>query len=92
MIEEKRIAYALPDRKELPERVGAALGVVYAMFNEGHTSRSGALMRLDLQAEALRLARLELHAQEGAAHLVAGQGAALVFEAIDRRVEQGTGL
>jgi predicted RNA polymerase sigma factor len=28
------------------------------MFNEGHTARSGALMRLDLQAEALRLGRL----------------------------------
>jgi predicted RNA polymerase sigma factor len=28
------------------------------MFNEGHVARSGPLMRLDLQAEALRLARL----------------------------------
>ena len=28
------------------------------MFNEGHTARSGAVMRLDLQAEALRLGRL----------------------------------
>ena len=36
----------------------AAFGVVYAMFNEGHTGRSGELMRLDLQAEALRLGRL----------------------------------
>ena len=38
--------------------MGAALAVLYAMFNEGHTGRSGPLMRLDLQAEALRLARL----------------------------------
>src|SRR5262249_3525930 len=30
----------------------------YATFNEGHTGRSGELMRLDLQAEALRLGRL----------------------------------
>jgi RNA polymerase sigma-70 factor (ECF subfamily) len=57
-IESKRLPFELPDRKELPERVMAALGVVYAMFNEGHTSRSGELMRLDLQAEALRLGRL----------------------------------
>ncbi len=57
-IEEKRLAYALPDLRELPERVAAVLGVVYAMFNEGHTSRSGPLMRIDLQAEALRLGRL----------------------------------
>src|SRR5262249_10526805 len=33
-------------------------GVVYAMFNEGHTTRSGPLMRIDLQAEALRLGRV----------------------------------
>ena len=38
--------------------MGATLAVLYAMFNEGHTGRSGPLMRLDLQAEALRLARL----------------------------------
>lgn len=57
-IEKKRLAYALPARTELPERVVAAAGVVYAMFNEGHTSQSGPLMRLDLQAEALRLGLL----------------------------------
>jgi RNA polymerase sigma-70 factor (ECF subfamily) len=57
-LEEKKVAYASPGRGELAERVSAVLGVVYVMFNEGHTSRSGALMRLDLQAEALRLARL----------------------------------
>jgi RNA polymerase sigma factor (sigma-70 family) len=57
-IEEKQLAYALPDPSELSERVTAVLGVVYAMFNEGHTSRSGPLMRIDLQAEALRLGRL----------------------------------
>jgi RNA polymerase sigma factor (sigma-70 family) len=57
-IESKNLPYELPDRAALPARVGAALGVVYAMFNEGHVSRSGELMRLDLQAEALRLGRL----------------------------------
>jgi RNA polymerase sigma-70 factor (ECF subfamily) len=54
---EKRVAYAIPERGELAERVSAVLGVVYAMFNEGHTGQRGPLMRLDLQAEALRLAR-----------------------------------
>ena len=44
--------------EEVGPRVAAVLGVVYSMFNEGHTRRSGALMRLDLQAEALRLGRL----------------------------------
>jgi RNA polymerase sigma-70 factor (ECF subfamily) len=57
-IEEKKVGYALPGRGDLAQRVSAVLGVVYAMFNEGHTGRSGPLMRLDLQAEALRLARL----------------------------------
>ena len=57
-IGDKRVAYAIPERSDLTERVSAALGVLYAMFNEGHTGRSGPLMRLDLQAEALRLARL----------------------------------
>ncbi|MGD0674428.1 MAG: sigma-70 family RNA polymerase sigma factor [Polyangiaceae bacterium] len=57
-IEEKSVAYAIPERHGLAERVSAVLGVLYAMFNEGYTGRSGPLMRLDLQAEALRLARL----------------------------------
>ena len=57
-IEDKSLGYARPEHKDLGERVGAALAVLYAMFNEGHTGRSGPLMRLDLQSEALRLARL----------------------------------
>ncbi len=57
-IEDKSVGYEIPERRDLAERVGAALAVLYAMFNEGHTGRSGPLMRLDLQAEALRLARL----------------------------------
>ena len=57
-IDEKKVGYTIPERKDLAERVSAVLAVLYAMFNEGHTGRSGPLMRLDLQAEALRLARL----------------------------------
>ena len=52
------VPYSLPTRGELEERVAAVLGVIYAMFNEGHTARSGPLMRLDLQVEAFRLGRL----------------------------------
>jgi RNA polymerase sigma-70 factor (ECF subfamily) len=52
------VPYAEVDRGELAGRVAAVLGVVYAMFGEGHVARTGALMRLDLQAEALRLGRL----------------------------------
>jgi RNA polymerase sigma-70 factor, ECF subfamily len=57
-IDEKKVGYAIPEQSDLAERVSAVLAVVYAIFNEGHTGRSGPLMRLDLQAEALRLARL----------------------------------
>jgi RNA polymerase sigma factor (sigma-70 family) len=53
-----KVGFAIPERGELGERLSAVLGVLYAMFNEGHTARRGALMRLDLQAEALRLARV----------------------------------
>lgn len=56
-LEDDAVAYAIPARDEIAGRVSAAAGVVYAMFNEGHTSRSGDLMRLDLQTEALRLGR-----------------------------------
>src|SRR5262249_57762807 len=58
IIDEKQLPYEVPGRGELPARVASVLAVVYLIFNEGHTSRTGALMRLDLQREALRLARL----------------------------------
>lgn len=57
-LEAKCIPYMVPERSEVSERVLPVLGVLYAMFNEGHTSSGGPWMRLDLQAEALRLARL----------------------------------
>ena len=57
-LEEERVAYVVPERAELRERLAPVLAVVYLCFNEGHTTREGPLMRLDLQAEALRLARV----------------------------------
>jgi RNA polymerase sigma-70 factor (ECF subfamily) len=57
-IEERQLPYDVPERSELPKRLASVLAVVYLVFNEGHTTREGPLMRLDLQAEALRLARL----------------------------------
>jgi RNA polymerase sigma-70 factor (ECF subfamily) len=56
-IEEERLPYEVPERAELPERLASVLAVVYLIFNEGHTTREGPLMRLDLQAESLRLGR-----------------------------------
>jgi RNA polymerase sigma factor (sigma-70 family) len=57
-LEEEHVAYEVPSKNELGDRVTAVAGVLYAMFNEGHVARSGELMRLDLQAEALRLSRM----------------------------------
>jgi RNA polymerase sigma-70 factor, ECF subfamily len=57
-IEERQLPYEVPERLQLPERLAPVLAVVYLVFNEGHTTRQGPLMRLDLQTEALRLARM----------------------------------
>lgn len=56
-IEEARAPYEVPEASERPERLAAVLAVVHLLFNEGHTARRGALVRVDLQREALRLAR-----------------------------------
>jgi len=52
------IPYRVPPAHLLPERTGAVLGVLYLLFNEGYTATAGAdLVRSDLCAEAIRLAR-----------------------------------
>ena len=56
---EARIPYEVPSRELLPERLAAVLGVVYLVFNEGYAAtEDDDLMRPDLCAEAIRLARL----------------------------------
>jgi len=54
-----RIPYRVPGDAELPGRRNAVLAVIYLIFNEGYTASSGGqLIREDLCAEAIRLARL----------------------------------
>jgi RNA polymerase sigma factor (sigma-70 family) len=54
--------FELPPPSELPARVAAVERVLYLVFTEGHTASDGdELTRVDLTAEAIRLAR-ELHA------------------------------
>lgn len=55
-IDERALAYTTPTN--LGDRLVPVLEVVYLIFNEGHTASHGDLVRLDLQAEALRLVRL----------------------------------
>jgi RNA polymerase sigma-70 factor, ECF subfamily len=58
-IRDARIPYEVPDRHELRARLSAVLRVIYLVFNEGYVASSGdALVRADLAAEAIRLARL----------------------------------
>ncbi|MFL5275842.1 MAG: RNA polymerase sigma factor [Myxococcales bacterium] len=53
------IPYVVPEAKDLPERLGQVMAVLYLVFNEGHSaSRGAALVRDDVCAEAIRLARL----------------------------------
>jgi RNA polymerase sigma-70 factor (ECF subfamily) len=58
-IRDAGIPYTVPAAKELPERLGVVLTVIYLIFNEGYSSsRSGSLIRSDLCTEAIRLGRL----------------------------------
>jgi RNA polymerase sigma-70 factor, ECF subfamily len=58
-IRDAGIPYRIPDVEELPARLQSVLTVVYLIFTEGHTATAGdGLLREDLCAEAIRLARL----------------------------------
>ncbi|WP_246187098.1 RNA polymerase sigma factor [Microlunatus speluncae] len=54
-----RIPFRMPTAAELPDRLTAALSVIYLLFTTGHTAPSGSdLARTDLAVRALELARL----------------------------------
>jgi RNA polymerase sigma-70 factor (ECF subfamily) len=58
-IRDAGIAYDLPSREELPQRLRSVLHIIYLLFNEGYEASFGpALLRVDLCGEAIRLARL----------------------------------
>jgi len=58
-IKAANIPYRVPRGAELPARLGSVLAVVYLIYNEGYAASSGEeLVRSDLCAEAIRLARL----------------------------------
>jgi len=58
-IRDAHIPYNIPDTQDMPERLDAVLTVIYLVFNEGYASTRGEpLVRTDLCAEAIRLARV----------------------------------
>ncbi|HXJ84752.1 MAG TPA: RNA polymerase sigma factor [Candidatus Methylomirabilis sp.] len=58
-IRDARIPYTVPETIDMPARLDAVLTVIYLIFNEGYAATRGqALVRTDLSAEAIRLARL----------------------------------
>jgi RNA polymerase sigma-70 factor (ECF subfamily) len=60
-IRDAGIPYQVPDEDELPARLKNVQRVIYLVFNEGYSASSGIdLLKPDLSAEAIRLARLLL--------------------------------
>ena len=57
-IRNTRLPYRVPAAAELPARLKPVLAVLYLIFNEGYAATAGSLMRLDLCAEGIRLARV----------------------------------
>ncbi|HLK38021.1 MAG TPA: RNA polymerase sigma factor [Polyangiaceae bacterium] len=57
-IREAKIPYRVPSAEELPGRLRWVLAAIYFVFNEGYVASQGdALLRPDLTADAIRLAR-----------------------------------
>jgi RNA polymerase sigma-70 factor (ECF subfamily) len=86
-IRDARIPYSVPDTKEMPARLEAALAVIYLIFTEGYApTRGEALVRTDLSAEAIRLGRI-LRALLGAAPPAEATGLLAIMLLHDSRRE-----
>ena len=58
-IRDAGIPFVVPETSDMPARLAAVLAVLYLIFNEGYSATRGdTLVRADLCAESIRLARL----------------------------------
>lgn len=58
-LQERRVEFEIPEGDAIVERLPVVLDVLFLMFNEGYASHSGdRLVRVELCAESIRLARL----------------------------------
>jgi RNA polymerase sigma-70 factor, ECF subfamily len=54
-----KVPYRVPEAKDLPQRLGGVLAVLYLVFNEGYLATGdGDPVRAELTGEAIRLARI----------------------------------
>lgn len=95
-IRDAGIPYAVPEPGELAERLDAVLTVIYLVFNEGYAATRGdRLVRTDLCAEAIRLARLvlDLMSPQQPAEAIALLALMLLHDARrDARIDEGGNL
>lgn len=76
------IPYQVPPAELLPERLDGVLTVIYLVFTEGYAATSGdALIRRDLSAEAIRLARLLVELMPGEREVRAALALMLLHDA-----------
>lgn len=57
-IRDAGIPYRVPEPEDLPARLSGVLALLYLVFNEGYLATTGAGVREDLSAEAIRLTRV----------------------------------
>ena len=73
-IQEQKITFEVPEKKEIASRIKEVHQVLYLIFNEGfHSTKKDQVVRKDLCGEAMRLCTLLLRKE----HLRSGEGYAL---------------